>query len=459
MAAYDLTVQRPSLLAIPDTFNRSANNVLNAVRLAQERKNNEDKMELDNRRQSFIEGAPQRERDAQKALNQSLAGGLQSTRQNFIDNFIFDAQNRAAIESDERFANATAEQQKAYWDTVTGKINANIGKNTDPRLYEGNLRAQLAKTSATQEQIDNYVANEMTRVYGTGDTELARTLAAASLRGSGTGSQGGYNKLPRMDDPGFAAEERAFVKEWLDDAGAAKGNGKSLNPLTWFDPGGNNLTEQNVNAYVNSMRNNHGLTAAQSLQALETVRDGDELEVNFNEMMNADINGNSNASKALRKVVTAGMGMRDLRLQGTAAGGNQTGSSADFASILASASRRGTTVAQRRDLLFAELTTMFGPKAAKEMAEEATDSKVPKSVVEKVEKANPSPNAGTASDVSLPELQEIILGNSGNHRNSGLFNRTAENSTYNGKPFLPSAPVSLEPNLAKGLAEYLNSGQ
>lgn len=308
MAAYDLTVQRPSLLAIPDTFNKSTNNVLNAVRLAQERKNNEDKMELDNRRQSFIEGAAQRERDAQKALNTSLEEALQGTRQSFINGFAFNGENRAAIENDERYLKATDEQKQAYWDTVTNKINTSIGKHTDPAQYERVLRAKLAGTTATAEQINDYVNNEMTRVYGTGDTELAKTLAAASLRNSG-GSQGGYNKLPRMDDPGFAAEERAFVKEWLDDAGAAKGNGKSLfNPLSWFDPGGNNLTEQNVNSYVNSMRNNHGLTAAQSLQALEAIRDGDELEVNFSEMMNADINGNSDASQALRKVVTAGMG-------------------------------------------------------------------------------------------------------------------------------------------------------
>ncbi len=456
MAAYDLIVQKPAQLAIPNTFNQSASNVLNSVRLAQQQKNEEDRLALDNakeanrsneakalqllreRTQQFAEGSDARAKQGRIDTNQSLEQALMSARNQLGGQFNFTDANRAAIENDIRFAKMTDDQKAQFWNDARAKMVGDIGKHTDPRLYERAIRAQYANTDATPEMIDQAVQNEMNRVYGVADNDLMKTLARSAVGGS---SGGGLNKPPEFDNVRNYVDAADYVQKWSERAGVEKGDGG------WFDFGDTDLTEQNVARYIASMRNRFGFNEVESLNALDTMRDGDTVNIDFNEVMNADVNGNSAASQTLKKLYDVGNSMRQTRTVGTGSGGSNQNQALQVMQMINGTTRRGTTEAQRRDLLFTMLTERMGVAEAKKQTEALTESKVPEKVVKEV-KNKPSDNMVSA--------MEAIVGNSANHRNPSILD-PVETSYFN-ENFSPNAPANLTPDLAKGLAAYLNQG-
>ncbi|WAK44653.1 hypothetical protein vBAmePPT11V19_00027 [Alteromonas phage vB_AmeP_PT11-V19] len=454
MAAYDLQVQRPNLLQIPTTFNRSAQTALNAVRVNQEQKNLEDKLALasreqalQERKQTFNEGAGARAEQARIALNKSMENARVGARDGLAQAFQFDQGNRAAIENDARYLAATEEQRQNFWDTANSKIAGSIGKHTSPREYETALRAQFAETSATPEQIDAYVSNEMAKIYGTGGGDLTEILARSALSGGGTGSSG--LKPPRADDPGNTIQTAKDTREWVK-RNTIEGSGSWLDSLF-----GDNLNERDFYKFADGAKANFGVTDADVTRVLESYKDDES--VSFD--LRTAFNGSKESQGIFNELAGKFNDIKRLRNQGVGGSGNSGNNVAQAMQIVQAAAPRGTTVTQRRDLLFSILADQLGPAEAKKQVEKETDLKVPDKVVEEAEKKAKMPdNVVSPSDLSLPALQELILGNSSNHRNPGLFNKQDSNS-YNGKPFLPNATVPIDPNLAKGLAEYLNSGQ
>jgi len=221
MAAFDLPVQRPGMLQVPDMVNQGSRNLMQFMRLQQQRRNEEDRLELDREnsanslaldkqkaedlaafragqlaqdelrttnqannyqatqnlardRFDWDKGANDRKLAQNQLLNQAFLNASNTAREGLGEQFQFTDNNMAALQADERFQAMSPEQQQQFLATSRDKFVSDIGLHTGKRKYEQALRQKFANTQGTPEQIETQIQNELTRVFPEQNNQLTQ---------------------------------------------------------------------------------------------------------------------------------------------------------------------------------------------------------------------------------------------------------------------------------------------
>ncbi len=397
MAAFDLPVQRPGMLQVPDMVNQGSRNLMQFMRLQQQRRNEEDRLELDREnsanslaldkqkaedlaafragqlaqdelrttnqannyqatqnlardRFDWDKGANDRKLAQNQLLNQAFLNASNTAREGLGEQFQFTDNNMAALQADERFQAMSPEQQQQFLATSRDKFVSDIGLHTGKRKYEQALRQKFANTQGTPEQIETQIQNELTRVFPEQNNQLTRILAA----NMGVGSRGSQSKIPGLDDVGNIVDEQQFVNGWKERQDVETGD------RSWFgkllDVNDTDLTDRNIATFVSNMKS-QGFNAVEALTALEVAADGDAADGSFDAIVAGNVTPDN-------PVVQSAINARNLKDR---ASGQTTNSAANFTQFLSSQMNVNlpTTELRRREILLG----MLGNKIQKAEAD------------------------------------------------------------------------------------------
>ncbi len=285
--------------------------------------------------QAYLEGTPERERQAKIALNQALLGASNTARENAANQFVLRPETVNKLMATEAFQKATKQlntEELARLATVQGQnpnmtqeefarniaqgeylqqkiaeARANPAKFTDPKLYEQLYREQYANTSASQENIDKMVQRQMQTDYDIMDKDISKTLltqntvptltgASKLLSGSGAGSGGSskVNDKNLMDQVNFINEQKAAM-------GIESGDGGFFRGIT--DWGDHDINEQDLEMFL-GYSSGIGAGEAEAIVALRSVMNEDTIPANMADIIKSDPTGKSTASKAHAKILS-----------------------------------------------------------------------------------------------------------------------------------------------------------
>ena len=386
MSAFDLVVRGPTQVQIPQGINQGAQNLMQFMRVQQDSKNKRDtlaletkkadaaekhragQLDLDTQRTSnqqsnflanqnladrkftFDQGADARELAGNVALNQAFAGASAKALGGLAENFNFTQGNVAAYKADPRYQAMGPEEQQAFDTNAIGQFRGNIGKHAGMQKVEQALRAKMANTGGTPEQVENRVQAILKGMF-----PEQQPMNAATLKAMMPGASGSFAKPQGLDNASKIIQEQNFVNDWKERASVEKGSG------SFFDFFDQDLTDQNIANYTAQMKG-QGFNAVQALTALDTIRDDDTIDVKFKDFMSApkrlaagEISADSKDYKAYQKVLGAASNARGLSPQGQNA---QGGNSAAMMRLFAQQNQprgQASTELQRREILLGML--------------------------------------------------------------------------------------------------------
>lgn len=374
MAAYDLQVQRPGMLQVPNTLNQGASNLMQFMRSQQERRNQEDRLKLeqiktndqrafnqdrlkldetrtnnqlqdtlaDNARADsnleWLKGAPEREKKSAIDLNQAFQGATESARTELGKLFQITDSNLKALQSDKRFLQMSDEDQQLFKDKYTEKMRGNIGKILGKSKYEQALRKSYSNTQGTPEQIDARVKSEIDRVYPGQDDVVTKLM----LSNMGYNSNGTKRKVDGLDDVGNIVDEQKYVDNWKQKSAVESGSRGWFGNL--FDVWDTDLTDQNTAQYIDQMKK-RGFNAVEALTALEVTKDNDTVGDGFEAFLSGKV------TDSFKSVLSAAQSAKNLKAQ---ASNSQNGNMAGMLSSLLN-SGAPVTEMQRREILLGML--------------------------------------------------------------------------------------------------------
>ena len=413
MAAFDLPVQRPAMLQIPDTVNQGSRNLMQFMRLQQQRRNEEDRLALErenaanrlaldkenaqnlaafregqldldqqrtnNQRQNLIDtlqlsrdrfkwdqNANQRQLEENQRLKQQFLNATNTARESLSEQFQFTDNDMAALQDDERFQAMSPEQQQQFLANARDSFVGDIGLHSGKRRYEQALRQAYANTQGTPEQVEIQIQSELNRVFPEQNTQLINALATSM----GVGSRGSRTKVPGLDDAGNIIDEQEYVNNWKERHSVESGDRSWLGKI--LDRNDTDLTDRNIAIYISNMKS-QGFNAVEALTALEVAADNDTADSSFDAIVAGSITPNN-------PVVQAAINARNLKNRASSQTNPNVG---NFGQVLAAQMNVNlpTTELRRREILLG----MLGDKIQQAEADGSTDKVTDKETTEIIE--------------------------------------------------------------------------
>jgi len=326
MAAYDLPLQQIAGIR-PTVSSNGGANLSSFLRQAETSRDNIRVDEDRDQRQAYVEGTPERERQAAIALNQQLNSFYKNTMTEAGDNYTIDPERLKRLQQAPGFRDSSVEFQTNYIADRYKAARADPAMFTDPSVLRASLRDRYSNSSLSPEEIDSRIESDMKREYNLMDKDIIKTLLSKQgspnikdfILGNGSGSNGNGrpNKANYNDRNSMAVSE--FRTQKLADWEAEPGKGNLARKLGW-DWGNPEILERDVidwQTYAGQL----GITENASLEALEVIRENDTFDVNLKDIMQADNSGDSKASKARINVMNRANSLMQQENRGFGANG------------------------------------------------------------------------------------------------------------------------------------------
>lgn len=428
MAAYDLTVDKPGMLQIPNTFDKGAQNLMQFMRMQQEQRNNQDRLALDQQRVAntakdtqadnlreddklgWLKGADQREIDTTIKRNQGITNALNTGKTSLASDFSISEENLAQLYNDPRFAAMAPEEQKSFIDKSQGMFRQMKAQDIGPEYLFNSLVKNLTNSGASFEESQSIAENEISKLYP--DLDAARLKMLTEMGGKnllGTGRSSG--KGVPLDDTSKMAAQNTEVENFMKTYDV-EDESRFFKSLT--DWGGDDLTRPDVENYSSTMLTQYGLPKATALNALKGSLDGDALassDLTLAEISNAGTLGMSKeqfirtdlsnpklkatpAHKELQKILATGTALQNQQQSGSGQNQEKASEMVNFLSRYQTPKQKASN--KRLSIILAQL-----PAPVQDVVDEALKKEAPKPDKEgKVDSSKPTPLADAMSKVA-----------------------------------------------------------